>query len=102
MSLFASKEIFAADTATIAHASEDAALVVQCDGCIELGDVALVHDEDAVVSYNSLCQVSKIHSNILIRGDLPSTDVRLEQNVSNVSDRDHIFGSTYCTAMSCP
>ena len=58
------EEVVASNARAITHAAEDAALVVQGDGGVELGDVARVHDEDAVVADDCLegkwCQWERI------------------------------------------
>ena len=38
------EEVFASDATPIAHTPEDATLVVEVDGCVELGHVSGVHD----------------------------------------------------------
>lgn len=48
--LLAIEEVFPSNAAAIAHAPEDTALLVQVDRRVELGDVAGVHDEDAIVA----------------------------------------------------
>ena len=47
--LVAVEEVFSPDAAPIAHASENAALVVEIDGHVELGYISCVHDEYSVI-----------------------------------------------------
>jgi hypothetical protein len=42
------------DATALAHAAEDASLVVKVGWCVHLGNLALVHDADAIVVDDSL------------------------------------------------
>lgn len=53
------EEIIPTDPAAITHAPEDPSLVVQIDGSVEFGDVAGVHDENAIVSESSTLVICK-------------------------------------------
>jgi hypothetical protein len=48
------KDLLSTDSATFAHASEDASCVIQVDRRVEFRNLALVHDANAVVVDDSL------------------------------------------------
>ena len=54
MRLLAREEVLTPDATAIAHASENAAFVVESDWRVELSDIALIHDNDTIISNDSL------------------------------------------------
>lgn len=49
LNLVLPKEVVSPDSTAVAHALEDATLIVQINGCVEFGNLALVHNAYAVV-----------------------------------------------------
>jgi hypothetical protein len=54
MSLLTREEILSTDTAALAHAAEYASLVVEVDRSVKLGNVASIHDKNAVITDDRL------------------------------------------------
>jgi hypothetical protein len=52
--LLLAHNLLLSNSAAFAHAPENASSVVQVDGCVEFGNLALIHDADAVVIDNRL------------------------------------------------
>jgi hypothetical protein len=52
--LLLAKNLLSSDATAFAHAFEDASSAVEVDGCVEFGNLTLVHDTNAVVVDDSL------------------------------------------------
>lgn len=63
-------EIFPANSTAFAHASENSSLAVKVGWCVQLGNLALVHNADAVVVDDSLQSVSDTQERLALEAVL--------------------------------
>lgn len=75
MCFYTVEKIFSPDPTPVTHAPENAAFIIEGDGSVEFGNIALIHNQNAVIPYDCLLAVSLGIPQEQIRAKhLPSTD----------------------------